>query len=82
MFHRVASVKTGRGYSIEAVFQDGEKRRYDLTPLFSKFPAFQALKTIPGLFESVHVDTGGYAVAWNDDLDLESEDVWELGTPV
>lgn len=79
MFHRISEVKPSGKLTFDAVFTNGEKRRYDVAPLLSKFEAFHALRDVPGLFERIHVDAGGYAVAWNDELDLECEDVWTSG---
>lgn len=79
MFHRISEVKPTGKLTFDAIFINGEKRRYDVTPLLSKFRSFQALQDVPGLFERIHVDAGGYAVAWDDELDLECEDIWELG---
>ena len=47
--------------------------------LFPVFPQFKDFENIPGLFEQVKVDTGGYGISWNDDLDLDAEDIWENG---
>ena len=79
MYHRLASVRPLDGYQLEAVFQNGEKKRYDTAPLMDKWPAFLAFRENPALFRLAHVDAGGYAVAWTDELDLESEDIWTYG---
>lgn len=79
MFHKIVSVTPSGELTFDAVFSNGDKRRYDVAPLLTKFSAFNALREVPGLFERIHVDAGGYAVAWNDELDLECEDIWELG---
>lgn len=34
------------------------------------------------LFNRVQVDIGGYGISWNDDLDLDANDIWEDGTEV
>ena len=81
MYHRISNVKPAGGLFIEAAFQNGVVKRYDVAPLLSLHPAFRALRDVPGLFELVHVDAGGYGVAWNDDLDLECEDIWCNGVP-
>ncbi|MBQ4463666.1 MAG: DUF2442 domain-containing protein, partial [Eubacterium sp.] len=36
-------------------------------------------REIPGLFNQVKVDSGGYGVSWNDQIDLECNDLWEYG---
>ena len=34
------------------------------------------------LFNNVTVDTGGYGISWNDNLDIEAEEIWENGTKI
>lgn len=47
-----------------------------------QLPALAALRTTPHLFEQVAVDPGGYGVSWNDDVDLDCEDLWAIGQPI
>ena len=82
MYHRIAAVKPLDGLEIEAVFRDGSVRRFDIQPLLERHPAFHALRDLPGLFSLVHVDAGGYGIAWNENLDLNAEDIWSDGIPV
>ena len=67
---------------LEATFADGTVKRYDVEPLLSRWKAFEALRDVPGLFRSVRVDAGGYGVVWNDELDLECEEIWNNGVSV
>ena len=80
MYHRIQSVKPSGEWTFDAVFLNGEMRRFDVRPLIERWSVFRALREVPGLFGLVHVDAGGYAVAWNDELDLECETVWEEGS--
>ena len=82
MYHRIASVKALPDLWIEAVFRDGSVKRFDLRPLFSRHPRFRALFEDESLCRLVHVDAGGYGISWNDELDLECEDIWADGVPV
>jgi hypothetical protein len=63
-------------------FQDGSTKLYDVKPLFDQWEAFMALTVITGLFERVTVDTGGYGIVWNDDIDLACDELWENGDPI
>ena len=65
---------------IFAVFQNGTKKTYDVHNLYEKFPQFRIFKDNPDLFHQVKVDSGGYRISWNDELDLDAEDIWELGS--
>ncbi len=47
--------------------------------MLSILPQFQEIINNPSLASKVHADTGGYGVSWSDDLDLDSETIWEDG---
>lgn len=79
MFYQIASVQACADYTLLVAFRNGEQKLYDVKPLFSKYPAFGALKTIAGLFEQVKVDIGGYGIVWNDELDLSCNELYEQG---
>lgn len=66
-------------YRLMVQFSNGEKRQYDVEPLFGKWTEFQALRQIEGLFDRVQVDVGGYGISWNDYLDLSSEELYDNG---
>lgn len=79
MFHKVKTVSALADYQLLVGFVNGTTKRYDITPLFDRFPAFRTLQTVPGLFGLVKVDAGGYGVCWNDDIDLACDELWENG---
>ncbi|HJD24622.1 MAG TPA: DUF2442 domain-containing protein [Firmicutes bacterium] len=81
MFHKVKNVSPLPGYRLSVQFAEGVTKLYDVTPLFGKWPAFQALKE-DHVFYDVAVDQGGYGVVWNDDLDLSCDELWENGKEV
>lgn len=76
------TVKPLDGFILEAEFTNGDVRRYDITPLFDEIPVFQAIRDNQELFRSARVIGGGYAVGWNDELDLACEEIWENGIAV
>lgn len=82
MFYRVKDVKPLPGYSLLVVFASGEKKRYNVKPLFDKWDSFKALADIKGLFEQVKVDTGGYGISWNDEIDLSCNELYENGAKI
>lgn len=81
MFHKLSSVSPLPGYRLLLHFSDGSARQYDLSPLIASHPAFAPLRTVPGLFDQVVVDPGGYGVSWNDDIDLDGEELWQNSHP-
>ena len=40
------------------------------------------LRQDPELFYSVHVDTGGYGIVWNDEIDLACDELYANGVQV
>lgn len=79
MFHKVKNVKILSKYILEITFQNDVVKYYDVSVLFEKWKVFENLKNIDGLFEQVKVDQGGYGISWNDEIDLECEELWEHG---
>ena len=79
MFHRIKEVVPLRDYQLVIIFESGEKKRYNVNPLFNKWDAFQTLATVKGLFDQVKVDTGGYGISWNDDIDLSCNELYHNG---
>jgi len=61
-------------------FITGEVKKYDISVLFPKYPQLEALKD-RNLFTSGKL-VGSYGIMWNDELDLETETVFEDGITV
>lgn len=72
-------VKFLEGVTFEMTFIDGKVMRYDLSKMFSKYPQLKELLNNRKLFESGHLDPGGYGVIWNDELDFDAQSVYEDG---
>ena len=82
MFHKVKAVTPLPGYHLSVQFAEGVTKTYDLKPLFMKWPQFIAIKKQTDLFTKVQVDSGGYGIIWNDDLDLSCDELFANGTTV
>ena len=80
MFHKVKSVTPLPNLMLLVEFQDASTKEYDVKPLLQKWQAFQALLYIPGLFEQVRVEAGGYGVSWNDEIDLSCDELYYGGS--
>jgi len=80
--HRIKQVQTLDDLQLSVVFQNGVEKCYDVRSLFSAFPQFHRLETEHMLFVQVQVDAGGYGISWDDELDLEAEEIWENGVVV
>lgn len=79
MTHKIVSVKPMKNFILLVGFQNGIEKIYDMRTLYPIFPQFKVFETDVDLFNQVQVDTGGYGISWNDDLDLDAEDIWEDG---
>lgn len=82
MFHKLNSVAPLEGFHLLLHFADGSTKEYDMSALIRSHPAFAALSTTPGLFNQVVVDPGGYGISWNDDIDLDCEELYENSAAV
>lgn len=80
MFHKAIELRFLEGTALEVLFQSGEVKRYDMHMLFPKYPQLQALED-RSLFLSGKL-MGPYGIIWNDELDVETETVYEDGETV
>lgn len=79
-YPRVQSVKAIDDHTLLVEFKNHRKKKYDITPLLEK-EMFTPLKN-PAFFKNVQVEKGGYAVCWNNDIDINEYELWMHGTPV
>lgn len=81
LFHTMISLTPLPNFELVAVFAEGFTKRYNVEPLFKEIPALEALRD-EKLFYSAHLSPGGYAVIWNEVLDLSGEEIWYNGETV
>lgn len=79
MTHKIKSVRPLENSLILVVFQNGIEKTYNMRNLYPVFPQFEIFEKDKALFNQVQIDVGGYGIFWNDDLDLDAEDIWEDG---
>lgn len=79
MTHKIQSVKPLNDLRLSVLFQNGVEKEYDIHNLYSVLPQFKKFETNSNLFIQVQVDVGGYGISWNDNLDLDAEDIWDNG---
>ena len=82
MFHKMRAVHTLSDYRLYIQFSEGLTKIYDVKLLFTKWAAFKRLENEPELFNDVAVDTGGYGIVWNDELDLSCDELYENGKTI
>ncbi len=77
-FHIIKSIKPLENMILEVVFLSGETKKYDTKALIKRNRIFKKLEN-EELFNKVKVDVGGYGIAWDEDIDLSSEEIWKNG---
>ena len=82
MFHKIKSITPLPDFILNVQFVEGVSKRYDMKPLFDKYPLFSPLMEHSELYYSASVDTGGYGVVWNDDIDIACDELFLNGETV
>lgn len=77
-YPKIQVAKAINHHVLSIEFNNGEKKLYDITPLL-KNEMFLPLKN-PDFFKNVQVETGGYAVFWNEEIDISEYELWLHGT--
>ena len=77
MYPKIKEIKTNDDYILTVKFDNGIYKEYDFKRNFEN-PSFEGLKD-KHLFQQVKIDTGGYGISWNDDLDLSEYELWTNG---
>lgn len=78
MFHKVKSVQALPEKKLCVQFGEGQTKIYDVKALYEKWPVFQQLDD-ESLFNCVKVDSGGYGISWNDEIDLSCDELFYHG---
>ena len=64
---------------MELTFQDSQVKSFDMAILFGKYPQVSMLKNRE-LFETGKLI--GYGIIWSDDIDIETETIYEEGKTI
>ena len=80
MHYRAIDAEMKEGTVLEVTFQNGMVKGYNMAVLFGKYPQLMRLKD-PELFKTGHLQ-GFYGIAWDDELDIETETIYEDGWTV
>lgn len=80
MFHKATDLELKEGTLLEVSFQTGEVKLYDMASLFEKYPQLKALRDRELFLQGRLISA--YGIAWNDELDIEVETIYESGVLV
>lgn len=78
MFHKVKSTSALPDYKLIVQFSEGITKVYDVKKLIETNSMFKDLANAE-LFYSVEVDTGGYGIIWNDEIDISCNELFNNG---
>ena len=81
MFHKIKNVTALPDYKLLIQFSEGITKIYSVKELIEKKSMFKSLEKLE-LFYSAQVDTGGYGVIWNDDIDISCDELFENGKTI
>lgn len=79
-YPKILSVKPLRGKILEVAFASGVHKIYDCAQLLNQDP-FLSLNN-DAIFNNVHVESGGYGIAWDDYTDLSESELWINGEAI
>ncbi len=74
---RIVSAKAIDDNTLMVKFANLEIKKYNISKLLDK-PIFATLRN-PGFFRSFKIEAGGYALVWNEDIDISEYELWQNG---
>jgi hypothetical protein len=77
---KIHNVTATENHQLLVEFENNEKHQYDVKPLLNN-EMFADLKNV-AFFKNVKVEQGGYAVIWNDDIDISEYELWCNGSVI
>jgi hypothetical protein len=77
-YPKIKSASAIDDHTLIVEFSNAEKRKYDITRLFTK-EMFFPLKN-PIFFKNFTVDSTGCGLVWNEDIDISEYEIWTHGS--
>ncbi len=77
-YPKIKNAKALQDLLMEVEFENGIVKYYDYTNFINRHKVFE-LKDF-NFFKSFTVDTAGYGIIWNDDIDIAEAELWTNGT--
>ncbi len=74
---KIKSARAVDSHTLFVEFDNNRRKKYDIRPLLEK-DMFSQLKN-PAFFKAVQVELGGYAVVWNQKVDISEHELWVHG---
>lgn len=77
---KIKNVNAKENYILIVKFDNSCIKKYDCRQLINR-PEFKPILN-KSFFKTVKVDSGGYGVSWNDDIDISEYELWTNGIQV
>ena len=74
---RIVSAKAIDDNTLMVKLANLEIKKYDISKLLDN-PMFAILSN-PGFFRNFKIEPGGYALVWNEDIDISEYELWQNG---
>ena len=74
---KIKSALAVDNHTLVVEFDNNQKKKYDVTPLLGR-DMFSPLNN-PVFFKAIRVEQGGYAVVWNENIDISEYELWNHG---
>jgi Protein of unknown function (DUF2442) len=74
---KIISAKAIDNNTLQVEFDNSIKKTYDIRRVTDK-EMFKPLENF-SLFKNVQIDSGGYAVFWNENIDISEYELWTNG---
>lgn len=79
-YPKINFAKAVDNHTLLIEFDNFVKKIYDVKPLLNK-EMFYPLRNA-AFFQNVQVEKSGYAVFWNDEIDISEYELWTRGKPL
>ena len=77
---RIVSAQAIDDRTLIVKFTNNEIKKYNISKLLDN-PMFDPLKN-PAFFRNFIIDSGGYALVWNEDIDISEYELWQNGISI
>ena len=77
---RIISAHAIDNLTLIVKFANNELREYNISKLLDK-PMFSPLKN-PAFFRNFIIESGGYGLVWNDEIDISEYELWQNGVNI
>ena len=74
-FPKICTAKAVSNHTLIIEFTNKEIKKYSILPLLEN-PIFYPLQD-PAFFRNFQIEPGGYAIVWNEDIDLSEYTLWK-----